>query len=367
MNVEVMLYVYGFVCASMIVFNVVYNLLLKRSEPRLERRCRRLREKIEPQLARLRDGGAVEPGHLALLQRKLSHVKNLIAFDRILGARNGEIREPWEAEYVRCFQPVLLSLAMAYEKQNAVNAAYFSYFLSRYMEEKHMPIHSLQDILLEYVRRDNLYCQVNALQALYRFGSAEHILRALLIQDAGSVFLHEKILTEGLLTFTGDHSELVRLLWDNLDRFSEHTQLAVSNYIRFQTGELCGEMLGVLQDGKRGKELRLSAIRYFGRYFYEPAREPLLALASLRDPEQWEYVTVSVSALSRYPGERTVAVLKQALHSANWYVRFDAAASLEALRVDIAELTDILAGNDRYAREMLQYRMESGRMRKAGG
>ena len=38
MNVEVMLYVYGFVCASMIVFNVVYNLLLKRSEPRLERR-----------------------------------------------------------------------------------------------------------------------------------------------------------------------------------------------------------------------------------------------------------------------------------------------------------------------------------------
>ena len=47
MNVEVMLYVYGFVCASMIVFNVVYNLLLKRSEPRLERRCRRLREKIE--------------------------------------------------------------------------------------------------------------------------------------------------------------------------------------------------------------------------------------------------------------------------------------------------------------------------------
>ena len=59
MNVEVMLYVYGFVCASMIVFNVVYNLLLKRSEPRLERRCRRLREKIEPQLARLRDGGAV--------------------------------------------------------------------------------------------------------------------------------------------------------------------------------------------------------------------------------------------------------------------------------------------------------------------
>ena len=78
-------------------------------------------------------------------------------------------------------------------------------------------------------------------------------------------------------------------------------------------------------------------------------------------------MTVSVSALSRYPGERTVTVLKQALHSANWYVRFDAAASLEALRVDIAELTDILAGNDRYAREMLQYRMESGRMRKAGG
>lgn len=367
MGVEVMIYLYGAVCVSMIVFNLVYNLILRRSEPRLEKRCARLRARVEPQLARLRAGE--EPGarHLIWLQRRLRRVKNLIAFDRVLQELLTQGREPWEQAYLHALQPVLLYLTAAYDRQNAMNAAYFSYFLSRYMDEKHMPVRSLQELLLRYVARDNLYCQVNALQALYRFGSAEHILRALLVQDRGGIFLHEKILTEGLLSFTGDHSELIRLLWENLGRFSPHTQLAISNYVRFCTGELKEEMLAVLLDEKRDKELRLSAVRYFGRYRYEPAREPLLRLASLRDPEQWEYVTVSVSALARYPGGRTVEVLKQALHSGNWYVRFDAAASLEALRVDYADLMDILSGNDRYAREMLQYRLESSRMRREGG
>lgn len=33
MKVEFMIYIYGAVCASMIVFNIVYNLLLKGANP----------------------------------------------------------------------------------------------------------------------------------------------------------------------------------------------------------------------------------------------------------------------------------------------------------------------------------------------
>lgn len=36
MRAEVMIYIYGAVCVSMIVFNIVYNLLMKRSEPRMD-------------------------------------------------------------------------------------------------------------------------------------------------------------------------------------------------------------------------------------------------------------------------------------------------------------------------------------------
>ena len=257
-------------------------------------------------------------------------------------------------------------MEVIYQRRDAVSAAYFSYVLSRYMAPRHLSIHSVQGVLLDYMRKENLYCRVNALQALCRFGSAENILTALQILDQGSVFVHEKILTEGLLTFTGDHDELIRMLWGQLDGFSQHTQLAISNYIRFRSGAYTAEMFAVLQDESRGKELRLSAIRYFGRYYYRPAQDTLLDLARQKDPELWEYTTVSVSALARYPGEATVAALKEALHSSNWYVRYDAAVSLQALHVDYMDLMDVITGNDRYAREMMVYRMESDRMQKAG-
>ncbi len=365
MGIETMLYFYGAVCVSMIAFNLIYNTLLKRSQLRLGKRCRRLEARIAPQLKLLRRGEHVQEEHLAYLRHRLCRVKNLIAFDQILRQYLQKEQEAWELRYLDQIQPVILHLALVYQKRSNINAAYFSYFLSRYMAPKHMPIHSIQGILLDYIRKENLYCRVNGLRALYRFGNAESIVTALEIQDEGQVFLHEKILTEGLLTFTGDHRELIDTLWARLGQFSARTQLAISNYIRFQTGEYTGQMLEVLLDETRDKELRLSAIRYFGRYCYEPALETLLAFAGQSDPELWEYATVSVSALARYPGQRVIETLKQALHSANWYVRYAAAASLEAQNVDYESLLGVIAGGDRYAREMMMYRLESGKMQKA--
>lgn len=366
MRIEFMIYLYGAVCVSMIGFNVIYNLLLKGSQPRLERRCRTLQIQVQAQLARLRRGQEVDPRHLAYLRRKLRRVNNLFAFDQVMKRMLQDSPGPLEERYQEQIQPVILYLALVYRRRSNIDAAYFSYCLSRYMEPKHMPIHSIQGLLLDYVRKENLYCRVNGLQALYRFGSAENILIALEIQDQGEVFIHEKIITEGLLTFTGDHHKLIDALWSRLNQFSPRTQLAISNYIRFQTGDYVGEMLAVLQDENQDKELRLSAIRYFGRYAYQPVLETLLELVGQKDPEKWEYATVSASALASYPGEQVVSALKEALHSANWYVRYAAAASLEALQVDHSELMDVIAGNDRFAREMLLYRLESREMEKAG-
>ncbi len=365
MGIEKMIYIYGAICFSMIVFNVVYNVLLKRREPRLTRRCEEIEKKVESQLKAIRAGGTVAPEHLIDLQRRLRRINNLIAFDRVLKPIFEGNYEEIGKGYLRQIQPVILSLAVRYQKRDNMQAAYFSYFLSRYTAKRQMPMDSVQDILLEYVKKDNLYCRVNALQALYAFGNIEHIVTALRIQDDGKVFLHEKILTEGLLSFTGNHDELIRRLWKNLDTFSEHTQLAILNYIRFQTGVYAKEMFAVMQDETRGKELRLSAIRYFGRYFYEPALEPLLAFVLEKDPSYWEYATVSASALARYSGERVIDALKEALHSSNWYVRYSAALSLDAHQVNYTDLIDVVAGNDRYAREMITYRLETRELQKA--
>ncbi len=366
MRVEVMIYIYGAVCVSMIVFNMIYNLLLKRSEPRLKHRSQNMARMIALQIDRVRRGEPVEETHIAYLRHKLRRVKYLVVFDRVLKPLVEEDDlDSCVQSYLTQIQSVALYLALVYEKRENTQAAYFSYMLSRYMLQRHLPMQSIQEVLLDYVAKDNLYCRVNGLQALYAFGNVDHILTALKLQDSGEVFIHEKILTEGLLSFTGDHDALIKCLWEQLSSFSEHTQLAILNYIRFRTGAYTREMFAIMQNEREGKELRLAAIRYFGRYPYEPALEPLLAFAEDSDPLKWEYATVSVSALAGYPGERVIDALKDALHSANWYVRYAAAVSLETLQVTYDDLIDIMNGNDRYAREMIMYRLESRRMQKA--
>ena len=49
--------------------------------------------------------------------------------------------------------------------------------------------------------------------------------------------------------------------------------------------------------------------------------------------------------------------LSKAMHSGSWYVRYNAAASLEAHGLSDEEMARA-AGKDRYAREMLAYRLE---------
>ena len=120
-------------------------------------------------------------------------------------------------------------------------------------------------------------------------------------------------------------------------------------------------MLQILLDNSQDKELRFSAIRYFGRY-PDPAARPAL-LEFVRDPDilRWEFAAISASSLARYPGQEVVDALMRAMHSPNWYVRFNASASLEAQGVSYEEMLRAV-GSDRYAREMLTYRLESRRL-----
>ena len=50
------------------------------------------------------------------------------------------------------------------------------------------------------------------------------------------------------------------------------------------------------------------------------------------------------------------------MHSANWYVRYNAASSLEGRDLSYEDLVVHIGGNDRYAREMVTYQMESRKL-----
>ena len=89
MGSEVLLYGYGAVCLSMLVFNIVNSMVMKKQEMRLERKCRILAGQVESQLERIREGGSVDEKHIRYLSWKLSHIKNLVAFDHVMEEMEG--------------------------------------------------------------------------------------------------------------------------------------------------------------------------------------------------------------------------------------------------------------------------------------
>ena len=65
-----------------------------------------------------------------------------------------------------------------------------------------------------------------------------------------------------------------------------------------------------------------------------------------------------------YLCEKTEEVLKGLLHSRNWYVRYNASQSLDKLGVEYTDLIDVFEGEDRYAGEIMRYRLDQKKMKE---
>ena len=368
MGAEILLYGYGIVCLSMLVFNVIYGLHLRSDDRRMDVKTGVIRRRVTEQLERLQENPSGAPqtaqaSHLAWMRRHLSHVNYLLAFDGLLDEMDSQA-EAYQ-RYMKQLQPVFLYLATVYWKRESTQAAYFCYFLSRHKLRRHMELDQIQQVMLSYLKKDSLYCKINAWKALCSFGSPSILVKALQELGTGDMSqLHEKVITEALLTYTGDPRDLIEVLWSRLESFSIPIQRAVLDYIRFQSGDYRERMLGILRDEHRDKELRLSAIRYFGRYPDPSARPLLLGFLQDSDPTHWEYSAISASSLAHYDGQDVVDALLRAMNSSNWYIRSNAASSLEAHGLSYEQMLQVLSGGDRYAQEMLAYRLKAKRLQE---
>lgn len=358
-RIELLVYFYIIICISMIFFNVFLILHYRRREQKQETRSRKLLHLVQEQAARMEQtGGTLPEKEWERLAKKLYRAEKLLTFDRTL--TDLQQNQPQRAEvYIGGLLPLFRQLCWRYRRKEPIQRAYLAYLMGRYAiveQEKRGGL--LHQFLKELLFSNNLYCRENALRAYYGTKDGKAVLEAIRILDKNQFFHHGKLLTEGLMSFRGDHSQLIEMLWAELDAFRVENQVAILNYIRFRKGGYEARMLALLQDEKKDPELHFAAIRYLGKYPYPPALDTLLRLARDRDEARWNYAAISATSLASYPGEQTVEVLKRALHHRNWYVRYNAAVSLEAMHLSYVDMADILTGEDRYAREMLEYRME---------
>lgn len=359
MKIEILIYAYLAICASMIIFNIVCIFVFKRRDSRTEQYKINLTDKIRKELEK----NEVSAKHKRYLSKKLSRINNLICFDKTLEEMYRTDPERIN-RYINCLTPTFLYLTLEYAKKNEMQAAYFPYIISKYKFCRGKSIRIIIDTMLNLVKSPSLYCRKNALHALYVLGDCESIITALKIIDVNEPYFHSKLITDGLLEFDGDKDELDHALWSEQENFSEKMKLAVLNYFRFSSGSHKERFLHLLSCKNIPDEIVYCAIRYFGKYYYEPAYPYLVEYAKMSNESHWEYVAIAATALGIYPRTKTVDILKELLKSRNWYVRYNASQSLLELGVEYHEFAEIFEGDDRYAAEILRYRFEQKRMKE---
>lgn len=362
MKIEVVIYSYVVVCIAMIMFNIASIVVFRISDIKLGRMSSSFDKRIREQVQK----DSLDENERSFLFRKLKRVRNLRAFDTTLSdimENNPELVR----KYLENITPVFMALADYYSEKNTLEAAFFPYIIKEYGLFRGMNPQSVINTLLDLVRNQNLYCRENAMEALYSIGDVDAVISGLILIDKNEGFHHAKIITDGLQDFAGNRSALDERIWQRLGSFSEEMQVALLDYFRFNSGNHCEKMLEIMEDEDSPDELRYSCIRYFGRYRYEPAYSCLMSFARMKDKNSWEYAAIAATSLATYPGEKTTAILRELLTSSNWYVRYNASQSLERLGIDYLDMIDIIESDDRYASEMVRYRLDQRSLRERRG
>ena len=359
MNVEVLIYAYLAVCLAMICFNIVCIFIFYLRDKRLKSYSRRFVKIVSKAI----ENGDVTEEHCKYLSGKLKKINNLMAFDKTLEELY-EQNPGRTKDYLKQISSVFVSLISEYKEKKENNATYFSYIIKKYGIFQGQPVDSVMYTLLKLVHSKSLYVKENALQAIYSIGDVEYTIKALWILDESKSCYHSKMISDGLLNFTGDKKQLSERLWENFDRFSNKMKRIIVDYFRFSSADYRERIFGLLKSKQIDDEVAYSCIRYFGKYPYEPVYPILMDLAAETDEEKWVYTAITALALASYPGDRTVAVLKRLLQSTNWHIRFNASQSLMNLGLSYTDMIDVFEGHDRYAGEILRYRLDQQKMKE---
>lgn len=357
MKIEILIYSYLAICASMIVFNIACIFIFKRNEIKLAHDSEKFEKIIQSQIL----AGQVDDEHRKYIVQKLRNEKYLMAFDKTIETLYIEQPEAIKA-YFKQLTLAFVELTKFYSSKDEIKATYFPYVINKYRLFYGENIKTVNDAMFSLLRSKSVYCRENALYALYSMGNAEIIIKALRIIDSEESQHNPKLITDGLLSFEGKKDELDELLWKNFDKFSIPMKVVILDYFRF-SGAYYPEKFLEFFKGKYDSEIQYSAIRYFGKYPYQPAYEYLYKYVKGEDMT-WEYPAIAALSLASYQSLETVELLKSKLSDKNWYVRYNSSQALENMGLGYDDLKDIIDGPDKFASDIVKYRLDQKNMRE---
>ena len=354
--VEYLLYFYMAICIALLVFHIGFLFYEKIYDYMKESMQRYYYQQICQTLRQTQEGHKPHKGQLERMERSLHYLSRLVAFHHAVEQLRDENEESLQ-KYLHLCRPIFQRLASYYRNKDAMRRAYYAYLIKEFrIQHDSDMVGALPVILLEYLDNSTIYCRENVLQAFYQLGNIDVVETAFQYLYDHHIFHHNKLLSDGLMSFQGDKRELADRLWKHHTEWSEDMVVSIVNFIRMTKLDYKEEFLTALQDKATLQEVVLAIIRYFRIQPYTPAMEWMCE--ELEDDATTSVMrSVIATTLQAYPSASVKRYLRDLMQDSDWYVRRNAAASFLAMHPDNEELQAIIQGKDRYARDMLFYQL----------
>jgi HEAT repeat protein len=217
-----------------------------------------------------------------------------------------------------------------------------------------------------FVRRllsgSSVYCRENALKALYNLGDARAVADAVETLSDDARLHNEKLLSDGMNTFSGDRAELARALMERFDRYDDHSQSAVITFFTVAGFHEWDALFKKrLESGDISTDQRCDILRLILKVPSEETKQILIrTLMDKGKAEDWQTAAVAATGLDEYPGDdEAVEALKYGITSPAWNVRMNCASSLVKLDPPAKVFDEILGGSDAFAADALRFALNS--------
>ena len=347
--VSMILFLYIFISVALLLFNIIYMLSSGTKSKVMKYTIRR---EMDEQRSIMENVPAmVDQRYRRRLYRKIKNEYGLLICVEALEKNYGRLGEDNITEYMIACRNVIFDAAAVYRKKEAMERALFAYFISLLPEKAVPEYYRMGELLLAYLDHSTVYCRENVLQALYTLGNENALIRALQMFQENRWYHEPKLLSDGMLHYRGDKNDLARRLWNQ--KWGDQMKTVLIRFMTRLEEDMSDLVLPELETGHN--ELCFAAIRYFATHINRET-EPVL-LKILR--EDGDTAVAAAQTLGNYPDESVKEALKEALHSRQWDVRRNSAESLMKMKLSKEEIARLCSDEDRYAREMFIYVLES--------
>lgn len=355
-KIENVLYFYSFVSISLILYNIIYIYSKNKAEEKHNYLVSKYINEYEKNIIILKQEDNINKNYYKKLKRELRKVNNLLAFSDAMSQK--KYTEDFKI-YKKFIYDIFLDLYILYNKKTDMEKALFVYIVGNLKIEKEEN-RILDKRIINFLEKPSVYLVENIIKAFIVLGHKESLIQSLNILNFNKIYHNEKLISDGLLEYTGDKSELSRELWEYRHDWMIPYVISIIKFIKSIGCDFKEEFYNALTKEELDIEIKLELIRYFGKIKYDKVLDYLLDLIENDENIDNNLHIVIAITLSNYPSQRTINALKNGMKNSNWYIRNNSCVSFLALNPSQRDINDILNGNDKYAKDTLLYQLEKG-------